>query len=336
MSIIRKILFPLALGYGGVMAIRNFLYDREMLNSKEYSFPVIGVGNLSVGGTGKSPMIEYLITLLSPEYKVATLSRGYGRKTSGYILLKGNEPAVKVGDEPLQFKNKYPAAIVAVDENRVRGIENLRSFEKAEVILLDDIFQHRKVTPGLNILLTPYHSLFSEDFIFPAGNLREPRTGSKRANIIVVTKCPRDLSEEGQSNIKRKLKLEEGQELFFSFIDYNQKISHHTTSLNIDDLKQHHFMVVTGIANPHPLLEYIKKSELSFEHRNFPDHHNFSGGDIKDFGKDSKILTTEKDFMRLKELVPASRLFYLPIKTGFLNRKEQFDKIIREFVINKK
>lgn len=336
MSILRKILLPLAVGYGGVMAIRNFLFDNELLKSEKYSFPVIGVGNLSVGGTGKSPMIEYLISLLLSEYKVATLSRGYGRRTSGYILLKGNEQAVIVGDEPLQFKNKYPSAIVAVDENRIRGIENLRTSEGAEVILLDDIFQHRKVTPGLSILLTPFQDLFSKDFLFPTGNLRESRSGSKRANIIVVTKCPKDLSAEEQNKIKRNLKLEVGQELFFSYIHYSEKVFHEATSLEIDELKQYHFTLVTGIANPKPLQDHLKKSGLNFNHRKFPDHHNFTKEEIDSLGTESKILTTEKDYMRLKELVPSSRLFYLPISTGFLNRKEQFDEIVRAFVSNKK
>src|SRR6187402_2887550 len=208
MNLLRKILFPLAVLYGWVTQLRNFLFDIGILKSYSFDLPVIAVGNLSVGGTGKTPQIEYLIRLLSSKYKVATLSRGYKRKSEGFVLADETSNAEILGDEPFQFFQKFKNVQVAVDANRKNGIEQLLSQpEKPEVILLDDAYQHRKVKAGFYILLTAYGDLYSDDFILPTGNLRESRSGANRADIVIVTKCPNNLSDQDQNKIQRKLKL---------------------------------------------------------------------------------------------------------------------------------
>ncbi len=205
----RKFLYPFSILYGAVMHLRNELYDRGVLPSQKFDLPVIAVGNISMGGTGKSPMVEYLADLLRKDHKVATLSRGYRRNSSGYILLTGQETATEVGDEPLQFKHKFPGITVAVDEDRSHGIgELLQENPKPEVILLDDAFQHRKVSAGLYILLTSYSNIYRNDFVLPAGDLREPASGAKRAQVIVVTKCPPDITVQEQMEIVKKSKAE--------------------------------------------------------------------------------------------------------------------------------
>ena len=222
MNLLRKLLFPFAILYGFITGIRNFLFDKGVLKSYSFDVPIIAVGNLSVGGTGKTPQIEYLIRLLSPSYKVATLSRGYKRKSEGFVLADSTSNAEILGDEPFQFYKKFNNIQVAVDANRKNGIEKLLSqTNKPEVILLDDAFQHRKVKAGFYILLTSYDDLYSDDFILPTGNLRESRTGAKRANLVVVTKCPATLSPDEQNKIQAKLNLTSNQELYFSYIEYD-------------------------------------------------------------------------------------------------------------------
>ena len=237
MSILRKFLFPFAVIYGIIIRVRNFLFDINLLKSKAYDIPIICVGNLSVGGTGKTPMIEYLLTLLSSKYRVATLSRGYGRNTKGFILLEGDENAAEVGDEPLQFKTKFKEVLVAVDEDRQHGIEILKDKNQAEVVLLDDAFQHRKVKAGLNIVLTKYDHLYIDDLMLPTGDLREPIIGIERAKVIVVTKCPKDLSIEERRKIRAKLNHRNYQKLFFSYIDYSDIIYTSKNSKSIALLK---------------------------------------------------------------------------------------------------
>lgn len=336
MSILRKILIPFALLYGLIISIRNYFYDINLISSEAYPFPVIGVGNLSVGGTGKTPMIEYLLRLLMPEHRVVTLSRGYGRKTSGFYLLKGTENASMVGDEPLQFKIKFPDALIAVDENRQRGISRLKSESFPEVILLDDAFQHRKVNAGLNILLTTYGNLYSDDFILPTGNLREPATGAGRAHIIVVTKCPENMRSEEQKKIKDKLKIKKYQELFFSYIGYDSKIRNEEKEVTLKDMDAEKVCLVTGIANPKPLQKFLAQQNISFDHLNFPDHHNFTPKDLEKIALAPFVITTEKDFMRLKDLIAHPNLFYLPIKMKFLNNAYKFDRLVEGFVRNEK
>jgi len=225
MNLLRKILFPFAILYGIITSIRNFLFDVGILKSYSFDLPIIAVGNLSVGGTGKTPQIEYLIRLLSDTYKIATLSRGYKRQSKGFVLADSGSNATVLGDEPFQFYQKFPEIQVAVDADRKNGIEQLLlQKEIPQIILLDDAFQHRKVKAGFYILLTSYGDLYSNDFILPTGNLRESRSGAKRANIVVVTKCPKMLSHKEQKSIQSKLKLTKNQELYFSFIDYDDSI----------------------------------------------------------------------------------------------------------------
>src|SRR5690625_833475 len=334
MQHLRKILFPFSLLYGFVVSLRNKFFDWQLISSQSYDFPVICVGNLSVGGTGKTPMIEYLIRLLKEDFKLATLSRGYKRKTKGFYLLKGNEEAVQTGDEPLQSKNKFPKIEVAVDENRQNGIENLRNLKPSpEIILLDDAFQHRKVSPGFSILLTAYGSLYKDDMILPAGNLREPKSGARRADIVVITKCPEDLTLSEQEKIISGLKLKPHQTAFFSYINYADKITNEREERNLQDLKE--FCLVTGIAKPQPLVDFLQKKDLKFKYKKFPDHHNFSEEEIKDLDKESFILTTEKDFMRLKSSISADKLFYLSIQLDFLNKKEEFNSQILNWLSEK-
>lgn len=336
MSILRKLLLPFALLYGLIMIVRNYLFDFRVLKSESYPFPVICVGNLSVGGTGKTPMIEYLLKLLLPDYKVATLSRGYGRNTKGFRLVTAEETADNVGDEPLQFKNKFADAVIAVDEDRRRGIAKLRQDHDSKVILLDDAFQHRKVKAGLNILLTRYRDLYEDDFMLPTGNLREPVLGADRAKIIVVTKCPEDLSLKEQEVIKNKLKPRNYQQLFFSYISYSDSVCNEKKEIKVQELVNMEVTLVTGIANPSSLCEYLNDSGIAYRHLNFSDHHKFSSEEITEISKSSFIVTTEKDFMRLKGKVAPEKLFYLPIEMKFIKQADSFEKEVTEFIINEK
>lgn len=333
MSILRKFLFPFSLLYGLIMLIRNFLYDINLLKSTSYNFPVICVGNLSVGGTGKTPMIEYLLELLLPANKVATLSRGYGRDTKGYRLVSSEDIANNVGDEPLQFKNKFKNAIIAVDENRRRGIDKLKKDHNPDIILLDDAFQHRKVKAGLNILLTRYNDIYEQDFMLPTGNLREPIIGAERAKIIVVTKCPQELSIEEQEIIRSKLNPRNYQHLFFSYISYDDYAYSEVEKMELQRLTTMDVTLVTGIANPDSLCNYLKGSGISYEHLNFPDHHNFTSQEINKISNSNFILTTEKDFMRLKGKVASNKLYYLPIKMRFIKNSKSFENEITNYII---
>lgn len=318
------------------MLLRNKLYDRGIFSSKAYNLPIIAVGNLSVGGTGKSPMVEYLVSLLKDRQQVATLSRGYKRSSKGFHLLSGKESAAEVGDEPLQFKRKFPEITVAVDESRQHGIEQLlKQASPPEVIVLDDAFQHRKVSAGLYILLTPYGHLYSDDLVLPAGNLREPKTGAVRADLVVVTKCPENLSGEERQEIRVRLNLRPEQELFFSSISYSNSIFGKNEVLPLKDLQKRHFTLVTGIANPKPLVGFLKQYSSDFEHIAFPDHHNFNASEIKALSSKELILTTEKDYMRLKNEIPEEKIFYLPIATRILGREEEFERQVLDFAQKK-
>lgn len=334
MKILRKMLIPFALLYGFITWSRNFLYNAGILKSKSYDFPVICVGNLNAGGTGKSPMIEYLLKFLLPEFKVATLSRGYKRTTKGYKLLSGKENAVEVGDEPLQFKRKFNKAMVAVDADRQNGISKLEQ-ENAEIILLDDAFQHRKVKAGLNILLTAYKDLYVSDFMLPTGYLREPTVGADRAKIVVVTKCPPKLTEQEMETIRGKLRLQNYQQLYFSFIDYDEQIVSEETKARLSSLKDKKFTLVTGIANPKPLVNYLNQKGYNFQHLIFKDHHNFNDAEIAQLNKEPLLLTTEKDYVRLHKNFKTGQLFYLPVKTAFLSKEAEFKQEILKFVHKK-
>ncbi|MCF7567198.1 tetraacyldisaccharide 4'-kinase [Sabulilitoribacter arenilitoris] len=333
MKLVRKILFPIVPIYYLVTWLRNKLYDLGIKKSESYSFPVICVGNLSVGGTGKTPMIEYLIRLLKDDFKVATLSRGYKRKTKGFVLGNTNSSAETLGDEPFQFYNKFKNdVLVAVDSDRKNGIKNLRGVkQKPDIILLDDAFQHRKVKARFNILLTTYSNPYYADFVLPTGNLREPKSGAKRANIILVTKCPDDLEAFKKNNILKKLNTENYQHVFFSSIDYSNEIFSTDSVKNINDLK--HFTLATGIANAKPLVDFLKAKSLNFEHLCYKDHHEFSQQDILLLEKQKLIVTTEKDFMRLKQYKSLKdKLFYLPIAV-VIDDELTLNKLIKQAVM---
>ncbi|WP_276977134.1 tetraacyldisaccharide 4'-kinase [Flavobacterium filum] len=334
MILLRKILFPFAILYGLITAIRNWCFDKGMLKSYSFSIPIIAVGNLSVGGTGKTPQIEYLIRLLSPKYKVAVLSRGYKRKTSGFLLADSTSTAESLGDEPFQMTQKYPTIQVAVDANRKNGIEQLLALQnKPDLILLDDAFQHRKVKAGFYILLTAYDDLYVNDFILPTGNLRESRSGAKRANLVVVTKCPPSLSEMEQKNIRQKLKLSGHQELYLSSIQYDEKVYSEKENLDVDSLRNLEKVVVAGIAKPQPFFQHLQTRKE--EEMEFPDHHHFSSNELQSILKKANhqpIITTEKDFVRLKGKLPNEQLFYLPIQSVFLSKGEHFNKQIINYV----
>ncbi|WP_431110009.1 tetraacyldisaccharide 4'-kinase [Winogradskyella poriferorum] len=331
MKFLRIILFPVVPIYYLITWFRNWLYDKGIKSSKSYDIPVICVGNLSTGGTGKTPMIEYLIRLLKDKKSVATLSRGYKRITEGYEIADQGTTADTIGDEPYQFYRKFKDIKVAVDGNRQNGIAQLLKLEdKPEVILLDDAYQHRKVKAGFNILLTAYYNLYSNDIVLPTGNLREPKSGAKRADVIVVTKCPADISESEKSKISKDLKIKPNQKLVFSSINYAEKVISSHSEIALQSLSE--FTLVTGIANAKPLVEFLKNKGLKFDHLEFPDHYSFRINDIEELAKKELIITTEKDFVRLTDNESLeSKLFYLPIEIT-IDRKDVFDDAIKSFV----
>jgi tetraacyldisaccharide 4'-kinase len=330
MNFLRKILFPLAFLYWLITFIRNWLYDIGAFKSYSFDVPIIAVGNLSVGGTGKTPQIEYLIRLLSEKYHVAVLSRGYKRLSKGFVLADDQATANSIGDEPFQFYSKFPTIQVAVDANRKKGIEKLLQLQnKPEVILLDDAFQHRKVKAGFYILLSAYDDLFCDDFILPFGNLRESALGKKRADMIIITKCPNDLSELAQQNIKEKLQVK--QPVYFTTIQYDDCVYGNENSIHVEALKTESKLLIAGIAKPKLFFDFLK-SETD-ETLVFSDHHHFSKQDCEQIlakANGRKIITTEKDFVRLNGLLPNAQLYYLPIKAVFLNTN--FDKAIEYYV----
>lgn len=335
MNILRKILFPFAVLYGFITSFRNFLFDKGILKSHSFDLPIIAVGNLSVGGTGKTPQIEYLIRLLSPTNKIATLSRGYKRKSEGFILADASSNAEILGDEPFQFYQKFPNILVAVDANRKNGIEQLIQISQPDIILLDDAFQHRKVKAGFYILLTAYNDLYANDFILPTGNLRESRSGAERANIVVVTKCPPNISDKEKNDIERKLQLESLQKLFFTSIAYDEFVFSEESQISVSEIKNSEKLLLAGIAKPEPFFDYLKNEKDLI--LTYPDHHHFSEKDIAEIKEKSKgkiIITTEKDFVRLKGSLAKEQLFYLPIKSEFLQNQEVFDKTIFNYVEN--
>lgn len=333
MTFFRKIAFPLNPLYYLATWIRNKLYDLEIKKSTSYDFPVICVGNLSVGGTGKTPMIEYLVKLLKHDFTVATLSRGYKRKSEGFQLGDKNASVETLGDEPFQFYSKFKNdVLVAVDADRREGIKSLRDLENApEIILLDDAFQHRRVKAGLYILLTTYSNLYINDVVLPVGDLRESKSGAKRADVIMVTKCPTNLSAEEQQAITKLINPEANQHVFFSNIAYaSEIISDYNGVKSLDILDP--FTLVTGIANAKPLVDYLEKQDLKFDHLNFKDHHEFSDEDISRLNEKELIITTEKDYMRLKQYQSLSdKLYYLPISVS-INNSLKFNELIKAFV----
>jgi len=334
MRLLRKLLLPFSALYWLVTAIRNFLYDRKVYKYQSFNLPIIAVGNLSTGGTGKTPQTEYLIRLLAQQYRVATLSRGYGRKSKGYLLADANASAQTLGDEPYQFYSKFSNINVAVDTDRVHGISQLLELNpKPQIIILDDAYQHRRVKAGFYILLTAYGDIYADDYILPAGNLRESRTGAARANVIVVTKCPPDLSADEQQKITRKLKPKASQKVFFTCIAYDDLVYSECSEMAIDDATEMPRVLVAGIAKPQYFFEELAGPGAI--NKRFPDHHNFTENEINELNQlanNKIIITTEKDYMRLKGKLPADRLFYLPIKTHFISGGNDFNNTILNYV----
>jgi tetraacyldisaccharide 4'-kinase len=331
MKLIRKLLLPIAPIYYSVTYLRNKLYDWQVFPSKSYDLPIICVGNLSVGGTGKSPMIEYLIRLLSDK-KTATLSRGYKRQSKGFVIADDDTRVELIGDEPYQFKKKFKDLIVAVDEDRQHGIAELMRYNP-DVILLDDAYQHRKVSAGFYILLTTYEKPYFKDCPLPYGDLREPVLGKNRADVVVVTKCPNNLSEDDKAHYAKQLDLANHQQLFFSWIAYDDSIQNDEEIINISDINQP-FSLVTGIANPKPLADFLYSNDLEFEHLNYPDHHHFTEDELKLLDSKSFILTTEKDYGRLKGKLTKAKLFYIGISVK-IDQSNVFENILKVFVSKK-
>ncbi|HHN47335.1 MAG TPA: tetraacyldisaccharide 4'-kinase [Bacteroidales bacterium] len=344
----RLLLFPFSLIYGFVIRLRNWLYDKGFFKPEGFDMPVISVGNLSTGGTGKTPQIEYLIRLLSGKYQVAMLSRGYGRKTKGFVAADKYSTALEIGDEPAQIANKFENVHVCVDEDRVHGIRELTyRYPNVEVILLDDAFQHRAVKPGLSLLLTDFYHLYSEDFLLPSGNLREPRSAAKRADIIIVTKSRNVFSPITYQRLTESLQPHPHQRLFLSYIKYGQitPLNKKECALRKGKTVNTIFMFA-GIANTYPLEDYLKGHCVELVTLIFPDHHRYTQKDITKirntwddiFTKNKLMVTTEKDVMRLKnpdiwDLVVNLPIHYVPIEVGFHNQgKKTFDRQILDYV----
>jgi len=341
---LRWLLFPFSLLYGLVIAIRNWCYDGEILKSRKFKIPVISVGNLEVGGAGKSPMTEYLVRLLKDHYKLATLSRGYGRKTKGFLTVTTDSTAAQVGDEPLQFKHKFPDITVVVCEKRTDGIKEL--VHTHNLVLMDDAYQHRAVKPGLSILLFDYNRINGPHLLLPAGYMREPFSGRWRADIIVVTKCPEQLSTDEQEKITGKIDPLPYQSLFFTSIVYlpSQDLNGNKSDVILDSDTT--VFLLTGIANPKPLVHHIKKYTSKLVHHNYPDHHRFSLKNISKLADEfaactaqkKVIITTEKDAKRLVEhellpLVQSLPVLVIPIGIQFLNNEaQQFDQLVIQYV----
>ncbi len=346
MKSLRPLLFPLSLIYGlGVMA-RNLAFDLGILKSTEFELPIISVGNLSVGGAGKSPMTEYLVRLLKDKYKLATLSRGYGRRSKGFRLVEEKSLSTEVGDEPLQFKRKFTDITVAVCEKRVEGIKTLQ--KSHELVILDDAYQHRALRPGLSILLFDFNSINSFRMLLPAGDLREPVWEKDRADILVVTKTPPGLDQPDRQEILRFIKPRNQQEVFYSYLEYGslkpfEGELHERELLTIKVSTK--IVLLTGIANPAPLLSELGGYTQFITHHNYPDHHNFTKKNITKLaqafhaltGDDKLIITTEKDAQRLgtegvKELLKGLPVYYLPV-TAEIHEPERarFNEIIEKY-----
>ncbi|MDR1602420.1 MAG: tetraacyldisaccharide 4'-kinase [Tannerella sp.] len=348
-SSFRFLLYPFALLYGIGVWIRNLLFDGNILSSKQFSIPVICVGNLAAGGTGKTPMIEYLIHLLKDKYRIAVLSRGYKRKSSGYILADRDSTPWLVGDESYQIKSRYPDVMVAVDEDRCRGICNLLNMNedvRPQIILLDDAFQHRYVQPSFSILMTDYNRLYYRDKLLPAGRLRESAGNVRRTNIVVVSKCIESLKPIERCIIEKEMKLKTYQRLFFSTISYQPLegvFPDRCGTLKLEHIrKDDEILLLTGIANPKPLIEKMIAYSDKVKAISFPDHHDYTGKDIRKIRtelshmKSDKplIICTEKDAVRLRSNphVPdewKTHLYAVPIRMEFLSGTDrQFDEQI--------
>ena len=341
---IRILLFPLSLFYALIIRIRNWCFDKHILVSTSFNLPIICIGNLAVGGTGKSPMVELLMRMLKDRFEIAILSRGYKRKTRGFALADDHTTALDIGDEPMQFHSKFPDVTVAVGEERMVAIPQLlHERPRTQTIILDDAFQHRAVKAGLNVLLTDYNNLFTRDWWLPSGDLRDAPGSYKRADIIVVTKCRDDMSEEERREITIEIDPLAHQQVFFSAIQYGQP--YHITQRNttaIDDSVE--VLLVTGIANPAPLKRWLDEHSRTYYELEYGDHHIFSIDDLHTItrrfdsipARKKVILTTEKDAVRLIKFhqeLEAWPFYVLPIEPRFLfGEASRFTKLIVTFI----
>ncbi len=350
---VKFLLYPVSLLYGLIVYIRNQFYDLNIFKSKEFDVTVISIGNITVGGTGKTPHVEYLVNLLKEKFEVATLSRGYRRKTKGFHLVDTDSRVPEVGDEPLQIKRKYPDVTVAVCENRVEGVERLLdpdNKKSADVILLDDAFQHRRITPVINIVLIDYNRPLKDDNLLPAGSLRESASQLRRANIIIFSKCPpAEVTPIMRRVMQNEVGLKPYQAMFFTTYEYDKiKPVFNGKDIGHDFSKNHSYaiLIVTGIAYPRLIPEYLKQFTSETEMISFPDHHNYSGEDVgvimkkyESLKSEQKIIiTTEKDAVRFAELPDLDEqfkksLYYLPVKVKFLDEEGKlFNKKILNYV----
>jgi len=345
-------LYPLSLIYGFITGFRNFLYDAGILPSAEFHFPVICVGNITVGGTGKTPHTEYIAALLRENFKVATLSRGYKRKTRDFRIASASSLVSEIGDEPMQIFRNFPDVLVTVDRNRVRGVRRILSeHPEIEVIILDDGFQHRKINPGYSILLSDFERPIIKDHMLPYGNLRESKSNMSRADIILITKSPENISPIQRRILVKEIDKLPYQNLYFTSIKYNspEPIFESGRASEPYDFSKPAgcgIVLITGIANPQPLKEYLQKSYNEIIHLSYPDHYSFNESDLLRFSsaynslKSAKqyLFTTEKDAVRLREFTNIaepikSSFFYVPIGVFFLNEdKDEFDNLIINYV----
>ena len=340
----RYLLLPISWIYGAIIWLRNWLYNKNILRSSSFNFPIICVGNLAVGGTGKPPMVEYLVRLLKDEYKVATMSRGYKRKTKGFAIANESTTALDIGDEPMQFYKKFPDITVSVAEERLVSIPQLlHDRPDTRIIILDDAFQHRQVKAGLNILLTEYRDLFTRDFILPAGNLRDMKSSYKRADIIIVTKCKSHLTEEEKNKIIGEIKPLAHQKIFFTKIEYGSPY-HLFTKQEKFLSPETNILLVCGIANPKPIKEILNTYATTYDMMRFRDHHIFSMDDLKEIKNQFEkietqnkiILTTEKDGVRLVKFENELNdlpVYVFPIRHKILfGEEEQLNTIVTDFI----
>lgn len=345
----RCLLFPFALLYGAAAALRRWLYRSGICKSYRSAIPTILVGNLRVGGTGKTPHTEYVLNLLDDSGQNALVSRGYGRQTKGCLLVndlpKDQQTALHIGDEPMQIWEKFPHIQIAVSEKRATALQALeQTTPPIQAVVLDDAYQHLGIEAGLKILLTEYGDPYYDDFPLPAGNLREFASASKFADIVIVTKTPSHLSQERANHIGQKLKLTKNQALFYSYYIYN-KIESKTRKRQEGITKSTNVLLVTGIAKPQPIVDYLSEQFAVVKHLEYRDHHNYDQQDItkikkiyEELGDDTIMVTTEKDYVRLRtsafsEVIEQLPLFVLPISVAFLfDGKDKFDKIIKEYV----
>lgn len=343
---LKILLYPFSLLYGLVMWVRNRFYDTNVLTAVEFDLPVVAVGNLSVGGTGKTPHVEHLIRILKDKYRVATLSRGYNRRSSGYLLADAASTAAQLGDEPMQFHRKFPDIAVCVGEERMLAIPQLLGERpETEVILLDDAFQHRSVKPGMNILITEYSRRFTKDHVVPFGRLREGRKGYERANCIIVSKCPPQLSVTEKAAIRQEIKPLPHQQLFFTSLKYGElydMFSGNPVTAPADTT----VLLVCGIARPEPLLQQLKESYKNVFLLPFPDHYYYSVPDLEKInrelsnlpGSHKLVVTTEKDAVRLQLLEDRLRpmnipIAVMPVEISFLYEEgESFNNYIFTYV----